>query len=191
LRFIFDVAVAFLVAVVTGVTSAWLAVDRAPLLNALRVGAWTAWPRAGGIDADPYDLAAAARTPVFPLGSAEGLAFAADSDDAGAPLDGSCRYEVSGDVPPTRLWTLTVYDMTGRLLANPAERYGYHSREVLRRPEGTFLIAVAPRVQPGNWLPVANGNPFRLVLRLLDTPLISPARPAPVTMPAIRKVGCP
>jgi hypothetical protein len=190
-RFTIDVAVAFLVAVVTAVVSAWFAVDHAPLLNPMRVGAWTAWPRAGGVDADPYDLAAAARSPVFPLGSAEGLAFTADSDDAGGALDGSCRYEISGDVPPTRLWTLTAYDAAGRLLPNAAERHGYHSSEILRRLDGTFVISVAPRVQPGNWLPVANGNPFRLVLRLFDTPLTSPGRPTPVAMPAVRKVGCP
>ena len=128
---------------------------------------------------------------MFPLGSAEGLAFTATSDDAGSPLDGSCRYEVSGDVPDTRVWTITAYDPSGRLLTNPAERYGFHSGEILRRPDGTFVISVAPRVQPGNWLPVANGNPFKIVLRLFDTPLISPARPTPVMMPAVRKVGCP
>jgi hypothetical protein len=190
-RFIIDLAIAVLVAVATGVSSALWAVDHAPLFNGLTAGVWTAWPRAGSIDADPYDLAAAARIGAFALGSAEGIAFAATSDDEGAPLDGACRYEVSGDTPPARLWTIAAYDRGGRPMDNPAARYGYHSRELLRRPDGTFVITLAPRVQPGNWLPVAAGARFQLALRLYDTPLTSPARPSAVTMPTIRKLGCP
>jgi hypothetical protein len=73
----------------------------------------------------------------------------------------------------------------------PAQRSSFHSREILRRPDGSFVITVAARVQPGNWLPVAERTRFELVLRLYDTPLTSTARPAPVIMPGIRKVACP
>jgi hypothetical protein len=190
-RFVLDIAIAFVVAVATAVSSAWWAVDHAPLFDALRVGAWTAWPRAASADADPYDLAAAARTPAFPLGPAEGLAFTADADDAGVPLYGGCQYEIAGETPPARLWTLTVYDADGQLMANPADRHGYHSRQILRQPDGRFSIAVAPRVQPGNWLPVSADARFKLVLRLYDTQLTSSARPTTLTMPSIRKVICP
>jgi hypothetical protein len=191
LRFVLDIAIACLVAVLAGVWSAWLAVDHAPLFNALRVGSWTAWPRAGGPDADPYDLAAAARTATLPLGSGEGLAFTAVTDDGGAPLDGACTYEVAGDAPSARLWTLSAYDAAGRPMANAAERFGISSRAILRRPDGTFAILAAPRVAPGNWLPVSDRTRFVLVLRLYDTPLTSAARPSGIVMPAIRKVACP
>jgi hypothetical protein len=190
-RLIIDIAIAFLVAVATGISSAWWAIDRAPLFNELRVGSWIAWPRAGGTESDPYDLAAASRIGSFALGSAEGLVFTATEDDEGVALDGACRYAVSGETPAARVWTLTAYDADGRLMANPAARTSYHSRELLRRPDGTFEIAVAPQVEPGNWLPVTSSTHFQLVLRLYDTPLTSPARPSTVTMPAIRKVGCP
>jgi hypothetical protein len=190
-RFAFDIAIAFLVAVATSVASAWIAVDRAPLFNPLRVGVWVAWPRASGLDADPYDLAALSRRPDLPLGSAEGLAFTATADDQGAALDGRCTYAVDGATPPARLWTLTAYDALGGLMPNPAERFAYDSRTILRRPDGSFLITVAPRAQPGNWLPVAAGKRFNLVLRLYDTPLTSAARPAAISMPTIRKSACP
>jgi hypothetical protein len=190
-RFTFDIAIAFLVAVATSVASSWWAVERAPLFNALRVGTWVAWPHAGGADADPYDLAAASRSADLPLGSAEGLTFTASSDDQGGSLSGSCTYEVAGTTPPARLWTLTAYDAAGKLMPNPADRFAYDSRAILRRADGSFVITVAPRVQPGNWLPVAAATRFTLVLRLYDTPLTSTARPAAITMPAIRKTACP
>ena len=190
MRFAFDIAIAFLVAVATSVASAWWAVEHAPLFNALRVGAWVAWPHAGSPDADPYDLAAASRSADLPLGSAEGLVFTASSDDQGAQLDGSCTYEVAGTTPPARLWTLTAYDGAGRIMPNPANRFAYDSRSILRRSDGSFVIAVAPRVQPGNWLPAAAATRFILVLRLYDTPLTSTARPAAITMPAVRRTGC-
>ena len=92
---------------------------------------------------------------------------------------------------PARLWTLSAYDGAGRLMANPAERFAYDSRAILRRPDGTFVIAVAPRVPPGNWLPVAEATRFTLVLRLYGTPLTSTARPVGIAMPAIRRTACP
>jgi hypothetical protein len=190
-RFVFDIAVAFLVAVVTGVSSAWLAVEHAPLFDPLRVGPWTAWPRAGGPDADPYDLAAAARNPSLPLGNGEGLAFTATTDDSGAPLDGTCRYEIGGQTPPAQLWTLTAYATDGALMANPAGRSTFHSREITRNGDGSFAIELAAGVQPGNWLPVSANTTFDLVLRLYDTPLTSTARPTTITMPSIHKSGCP
>jgi hypothetical protein len=192
LRFALDIAVACLVAVLTGVSSAWLAVNQAPLFDPLTIGRWTAWPAAGSPDADPYDLAAATHSPALPLGSGEGLAFTAVSDDRGGALDGACTYEVTGDTPAARLWTLTAYGRSngGTLMPNPAQRFGISSREILRRTDGTFTIVVAPRVQPGNWLPVSARTAFTLVLRLYDTPLTSAARPSGLIMPAVRRVAC-
>ncbi len=189
MRLIIDIAIALLVAVTVGVSSAWWAIDHAPLFNDLRVGAWVAWPRAGGIDADPYDLAAEARVGSFSLGSVEGLAFTAVNDDSGLPLYGGCRYEISGDTPTARIWTLTAYDTGGRVMANQAGRYGFRSRDLLRRPDGGFVIAIGSEVQPGNWLPVTPVR-FQLVLRLYDTPLTSPVRPSAIVMPSIRSLGC-
>lgn len=191
MRFTFDIAVAFVVAATTGVWSAWVAVDHAPLFNSLSAGPWVAWPRSVGVEADPYDLAAAARTGALPLGPGEGLTFIAQTDDQGRPLTGACVYAVDGETPPARLWTLTAYDDAGRLMTNAVQRSGFHSREVLRRPDGSFTISVAPQAEPGNWLPVTAGGRFFLTLRLYDTPLTSSARPTTIVMPAIRRTACP
>jgi hypothetical protein len=125
-----------------------------------------------------------------PLGAGEGLTFTAETDSDGDALSGLCVYEVAGQTPPARLWTLTAYDGGGRLMNNPARRTGFHSREILRRDDGSFAIAVAAEVQPGNWLPVAPAERFELVLRLYDMPLTSGARAQELTMPVVRRTGC-
>jgi hypothetical protein len=190
LRFLIDVIVAIVVATVVGVFTAWLAVEKGPLFGAVTVGEWTAWPHAGGPDADPYSLAVLARTGEVPLGAGEGLSFTAERDSDGESLDGHCTYAVVGQTPSARLWTLTAYDATGRLMVNAAYRTGFHSREIVRREDGSFVITVSPKVASGNWLPVAPVERFKLVLRLYDTPLTSGTHFADLTMPAIRKVSC-
>src|SRR5262249_22204735 len=140
---------------------------------------------------DPYSLAMLARTGEVPLGAGEGLSFTAEDDASGALLSGTCAYDVVGQTPPARLWTLTAYDEEGRLMVNVAHRPGFHSREILRDADGDFTIHVSPTVTPGNWLPVAPVENFRLVLRLYDTPLTTGNQLAELSMPVIHKVGCP
>lgn len=175
---------------VVGLGSAWYAVDRGRLFGTIVVGEWTAWPRAGRPEADPYSGAALARSGEVPLGAGEGLAFGAETDSAGAPLSGACRYLMVGQTPPARLWTLTVTDGDGRLPALPLGRTGFHSQEIVRRPDGRFEIALSASVQPGNWLQVPQG-PFRLMLRLYDAPVASGGGLAETTMPRLVRGSCP
>jgi hypothetical protein len=190
MRFLFDLAVALVVAVAVGVSSAWFTIDRGRLFGAISVGGWTAWPQEGSTDADPYSLAMLARTGELPLGAGEGLSFAADRDADGAPLTGRCAYAVAGQTPPARMWTLTAYDSVGRLMVNVARRPGFHSREIVREADGSFVIAVGASVSPGNWLPIAPVDRFGLVLRLYDTPLTTGSQIADLVMPTIRAVDC-
>jgi hypothetical protein len=189
-RLLIDIAIALVIAVTIGVSSAWYAIEHGFIFGAVTAGAWTAWPTAGSADADPYSLATLARSGEVPLGAGEGIAFTADDDSAGDSLAGACTYEVEGQTPAARLWTLTAYDSDGRLMVNAARRSGFHSREIVRRPDGSFIITVSPDVVPGNWLPVTRVGHFRLVLRLYDTPLTTGSRIADLTMPDVRKVHC-
>jgi len=117
------------------------------------------------------------------------LAFVAERDDDGKRLSAGCLYRIAGQTPPARLWTLTVYDADGELMDNPVHRTGFNSREILRREDGSFEIAVAASVQPGNWLPVAGDTDLRLVLRLYDTPLTSSGI-GDASLPAIQRGEC-
>jgi hypothetical protein len=190
LRFLLDIAVAILIATIFGFSTAWLAVQHGHPFGDVVVGPWGAWPSAGGPDADPYSVALLARTGEVPLGAGEGLAFTATHDSAGDLLSGRCDYMVEGRTPPARLWTLTAYDAEGRLMDNAARRAGFHSREVLRKPDGSIQIALSPSVKPGDWLPIARTADISLVLRLYDTPLTTATEFTDIDMPAIRKGAC-
>jgi len=190
MRFLIDLGLAIIVAAVIGIGSAWIAVDRGRLFGAVTVGEWTAWPREGSVDADPYSLAMLARTGEVPLGAGEGLSFAAERDASGMPLSGHCSYDVTGNTPAARLWTLTAYDDQGLLMFNVAHRQGFHSREIVRNADGTFTIVVSAAVESGNWLPIGPVDRFKLVLRLYDTPLTTGSQLASLIFPTIRKVNC-
>ena len=190
MRLLIDIAIAVVIAAILGLATAWLAVDRGFLFGGIAVGPWEAWPRAGSPDADPYSIARLARTGEVPLGAGEGLAFTAATDTAGEPLSGNCTYIIDGQTPAARLWTLTAYDDGGHLMPNAARRTGFHSREILRRQDGSFVITVAPDVHPGNWLPVTTGGPFTLVFRLYDTPLTTGGAVSDSDMPSVVQEGC-
>jgi hypothetical protein len=183
---------ALLIAAATGLGATWFALTRGTAFGAISIGAWTAWPKTGTADIDPYARAAIARRGELPVGSGDGIAFYARTDDSGRNLDGRCEVVLSGVTPPARFWTLTLYDPDGRLVANSAERYGFTSQEITRFADGSFQIAVAPRARPGNWLPSGGVDRYLLVLRLYDTPVGAATRigrEAP--MPAISQRACP
>ena len=71
-------------------------------------------------------------------------------------------------------------------------REGFTSTEVLRERDGSFVIALAPDVQPGNWLPSPRASgPLRLALRLYDTPVAaSVGNLDREALPAIARIGC-
>lgn len=159
--------------------------------GAIQIGAWRAWPRSGTSDADPYARAVFSRSGELPLGLAEGIAFIATSDDQGRALDGRCTTKISGRLLPARYWTLTLYDGRGRLIENPAARYGFTSSEVIFQTDGQVEIRLSPRVRSGNWLPTGENERIVAVLRLYDTPAGVIARGDGAEMPKIMQERCP
>ena len=123
MRLLFGSFLAFLVAACLGLGATWFALTRGTAFGAVTIGAWTAWPRTGSADIDPYARAGIARTGELPIGLGDGIAFFARSDDARRPFDGRCDVVVKGTTPPARFWTITLYDPEGRLIANLAEIY--------------------------------------------------------------------
>lgn len=186
-----DLAIVIAVAMATGFSTAYLAVERAPAFGALRLGVWEARPRQGTREADPYSTATHARTGRVPLASGEGLMFLAETDSTGAALSPRCDYEISGQAAPARLWTLVALDSEMRLVADVSPRSGVDSRHLLRRPDGDFTITAAARARPGNWLPTSDtAQGLVLALRLYDTPLTTGTGVANVPMPEIRRGTC-
>jgi hypothetical protein len=180
-----------ILAAAIGLGATWLTLTRGVAFGSMTVGAWTAWPRTGSVNIDPYARATFSRTGALPIGVGDGVAFYARTDDAGNVLDGRCTFTVSGMTPAARYWTVTLYDAQGRLVANTIDRHGFTSAEVVRDATGDFVISVAPRARPGNWLPSGGVEQFVLVWRLYDTPIgVASLTTREGPMPAIARRSC-
>jgi len=183
---------ALAVAAIVGLGATYLALTRGAAFSALSIGSWTARPKTGTTDADPYARATIARTGQLPIALGDGVSFTAHADDNGKLLDGRCDVVLSGVTPAARFWTLTLYNVDGELVANSVNRYGFTSQEIVRRADGSFEIAVAPRANPGNWLPTGGVERYSLVLRFYDTAVgVSTKAGREVPMPAINARSCP
>jgi hypothetical protein len=191
MRLLFGSLLSLIVAAAIGLGATWMAVTQGTAYGGVTIGAWTAWPKVGTPDIDPYARAMIARSGELPVGSGDGVAFYARSDDSGRLLDGRCDFLLSGITPQARYWTITLYDLEGRLVPNSMQRHGFTSQEIIRHSDGTFDISVSPRARPGNWLPTGAIERYVLVLRLYDTPVgvaTRTGRDAP--MPAVAERGC-
>ncbi|PLW76969.1 DUF1214 domain-containing protein [Cohaesibacter celericrescens] len=185
-----DIILFIVIAAGLGIGSAYVAVNNADRLELFEVGPWRAWPNASGPNANPYSKADHARKGALPFGSGEGLAFVAITDDNGTPLDGACQYRVHGTDLPTRLWTLSLITLNGKLVDNPSARYGFHSRNIARLGGSGYEIVTGPEAMGGNWLSSEVSSSFKLVLRLYETPLTSGGGFGEVRLPEIEWVSC-
>ena len=183
---------ALLLATVVGVGTTWMTTTQGTDIGALTIGAWTARPRTGTPDIDPYSRATIVRNGELPIGTGDGVAFTASSDEKKKALDGRCEVVVSGVTPPARFWTLALYDPKGHLVANPLQRYGFTSEEIVRQSDGSFEIHIASRARSGNWLPSGGIERYTLMLRFYDTPVgVATRAKRDAPMPTITTVGCP
>jgi hypothetical protein len=191
-RLIVLILLALGIATAVGLGLTWTTATRGTDLGTLTIGAWTARPRTGTSDIDPYARAAIARSGDLPIGTGDGITFTATTDDSNKPLDGRCDVVVSGVTPAARFWTLTLYDPRGRLVANTLQRYGFTSQEVVRTADGAFQVRIASRARAGNWLPTSAIERYVLSLRLYDTPVgVATRSQKDAPMPAIATAGCP
>ena len=192
MRLILITLLALIVATVVGLGATWMTATRGTDLGTLTIGAWTARPKIGTSDIDPYSRATITRNGELPIGTGDGIAFTATADDRNKPLDGRCDVVVSGVTPAARFWTLTLYDSKGHLVANALQRYGFTSQEIVRGADGGFEIRVASRSRAGNWLPTGGIERYELMLRLYDTPVgVATRTQRDAPMPQIATVGCP
>lgn len=187
----------FLVALTLGITfgvgilSTLEALKASVGFGSIAIGPWIAFPDAQTADADPYAQAHRARTGRLLYGTAEGLRFSAETDDAGQPLTGSCAYDIVGLTPPARFWTLFAGGPDDAALKPAPDRpFAFNSWSVLRQPDSSFVIHVGANARPGNWLAVDTRGPFRLVLTLLDTPTAGSTGVIDLAMPKIQRKGC-
>ncbi|HKA75663.1 MAG TPA: DUF1214 domain-containing protein [Pseudolabrys sp.] len=192
MRLLFGTLFGLAVAAIVGLGLTYFALTRGAAFGGLSIESWTAWPKTGTVDADPYARASIARTGRLPTALGDGVSFTVQFDDNGKALDGRCDVVLSGITPTARFWTLTLYNADGGLVANSVTRYGFTSQEIVRRADGSFEIVVSPRANPGNWLPTGGVERYELLLRLYDTAVgVSTKAGREVPMPAVATRGCP
>jgi hypothetical protein len=168
---VFLIIYAVILGLAGGLASAFWMVEHDYPFGRRQTQAWTAWPDLGSRNIDPYARAILSRNGDIPLGIGEGLAFHANTDDDGLPLDTACTYQIGGSTPPARYWTLTLYDAEGRHDVAPTARSMTTSARILRDEGGNTEISLSRDPQSGNWLIPPRTRSFQIVLRLYDTPV--------------------
>lgn len=191
MRLLIGLLLTFAVAASVGLGTTLLALKGGTPFGSFTVGTWTAWPRTGTAEIDPYARALIARSGELPMGAGDGVAFVAKTDDAGALLDGRCDVVVTGVTPQARFWTITLYDQDGQLIGNSLNRHGFTSHEIVRKSDGAIELTIAPRARAGNWLPTGGAERYVLVLRLYDSPVGVASRTGRETpMPSVKVRSC-
>lgn len=96
------------------------------------------------------------------------------ADAAGQPLTGATRYRLHfppGQLPPARYWRISMYDLEGFFVNNPADRYGIGNmaEHLELDPDGGLTIPIQHDRPDGdtaaNWLP-SPADGFFLAMRL-------------------------
>ncbi len=192
MRLILITLVTLIIASTVGLGTTWMTATRGVNVGTIKIGPWTARPKTGTSDIDPYSRASVARSGELPVGTGDGVMFTTATDDTGRKLDGRCDVVVKGVTPAARFWTLTIYDLKGRLVANSLQRYGFTSQEIVRASDGSFELRLTSRARAGNWLPTGGLDRYMLALRLYDTPVgVGTRTQKDAPMPSIMTVGCP
>lgn len=136
---------------------------------------WVYTTRSGAYGVDYLYRAAIAQCCLGENLAQDALYPSVATDDGGNPLDGSGKYVLhfdKGKLPPVDgFWSITAYDKDGYFIPNAFKRQALGDRSDLRpNSDGSvdiFIQADSPGEQKeANWLPVAPGQPFNLLMRV-------------------------
>ena len=181
---------AVIAGIVIGSGGAWLSLRAGLGAGATKSGPWVTSSVTGSTDADLRTRATVAIAGLLALSAKEAIYFNAEEDSAGAPLDGRCRYRVTGSDPKARWWSLTLYGADHFLVTNPAQRFSFHMRNVPRTGDGGFAFDVAPTGEGDGWLPTGGQARFALTLPAYNPDPTIIGRPDRAHLPRIEKVSC-
>lgn len=192
LRFIGRVMLFLVVALGSGLGSAWYMIQVGSPLTVEQIGPWTRWVGDGRPGADPYTRAYHARAGRLPLSSAQAHYFLATADSAGDHLFGDCEYDLAGRPLASVWWSLGIYDTGGALIENDFRRYALTGDTIVRGASGGYVVRLAKDARPGNWLPVGTDGRFVVMLRAYQPAAASELAGTgrAQDLPAITKVSC-
>ena len=177
--------------IAVGLGAAWVVTGGGLQDGQIANGPWTTSLGYGTKATDPVTRAAVARAGLLALPAEETVYWSAKTDAAGAPLDGNCRYSLSGTPLDARWWSVTIYDAAGYLVANPANIWSVNGANVALDAKGKWRVTISPsKPAEGAWLPGTRGQPFHLTLRMYNPGKAFRASPAKAVLPQIVKEGC-
>ena len=159
--------------------------------SSARIGPWTTGGDVGTTSASAWTRATVARHGLLALPAREARYYSAAEDDDGRPLDGRCRYRISGGDAGGAWFSLTLYDPAGYLVANPAGLYSVGSAAMAPAERGAWTATAAPTPQPGRWLPTGGLERFNLTLRVYLPAGGGRSNLTRERLPAIARLGCP
>ncbi|MDZ3831318.1 MAG: DUF1214 domain-containing protein [Sphingopyxis sp.] len=184
-------AITLVAGVAAGLGMAWALTGGGLRGGQIVNGPWTTSLGYGTKATDPLTRAAVARAGLLALPARETVYWSAEKDGAGAPLDGDCRYRLSGRPLDARWWSVTLYDTGGYLVANEAGIWSVNGANVALDGKGEWHVAIAPDKPGGDaWLPGTRGRKFHLTLRMYNPGDGFRADPAQAALPHIVKEGC-
>jgi hypothetical protein len=186
-------ALAIALVVSTGVWSSRTMIARGYAVATDAYGPWRHWRSEGRADADPYTRAHLAGSGILRISSDSAGTFEASVDSGNARLHSSCDYVIEGNDMGKLWWSLSVFNTSGELIANDADRYAFTSDTAALNPDGSFIISLGRDARPGNWLPTGGAGRLILNFTVLDPPtgLSDEARAERNgLLPVIRQEGC-
>jgi hypothetical protein len=186
-------ALAVALVISTGLWSSRAMINRGYAISTDSYGSWRHWRVEGRRDADPYTRAHLSGSGMLRISSDSAGVFDATVDNLGARLHSSCDYVIEGANMGSLWWSLTVFNSSGDLIANDANRYTFTSETTALNPDGSFIITLGRDARPGNWLPTGHAGRLVLNFTILDpsTGLSNDARTERnKLLPAIRREGC-
>jgi hypothetical protein len=181
---------AILAGLVLGCAGTVALVSRPGMGSGISSGPWHTSLVTGSIDADLYTRAVIARRGLLALAPQETLYYTATTDSEGRPLSGNCDYQLHGRQLAARWWSVTAYGADSFLIPNPEKRYSLSQTTVARKPSGLYVIHVGTQANGRNWLPVRDGEPFDLTVRLYNPDEQVYQAPGAVELPRIDRVNC-
>ncbi|HPG89596.1 MAG TPA: DUF1214 domain-containing protein [Hyphomicrobium sp.] len=186
-------AIAVALVITTGLWSSRTMIARGYEVSTDTYGPWRHWRLEGRADADPYTRAHLSGSGMLRISSDSAGIFEANADSDGARLHSSCNYVIEGNDMGWLWWSLTVYNTSGELIANDADRYTFTSDTAALNPDGSFIVTLGRDARPGNWLPTGGAGRLILNFTILDpsTGLSNDARAERNGMlPSVRREGC-
>jgi hypothetical protein len=179
-----------LIGIAGGVAAAAWQVRAGAFGSNAAIGPWITGTDFGTAQASAKTRAVVALRGLLALPASEARYYTAATDDAGKPLDGRCRYRLSGGALRAKWWSITVYDGAGYLVKNDAGVYSLGSAALGPDEQARWNVVLAPERQPGHWLPTGRIDHVELTLRVYLPADGGRGNLARTQLPAITREAC-